>query len=578
MRQLGGVKDVFDVLAEADLRAMSDEERRKIRDLLRRRGELAGDARPPVPWPTSDPWHLIRQVFPNYATAPLAPHHQEWWRWVWALWPGRRPRPFVGIWNRAGAKTSSVQMGLALAGAHRRRHYVLYVARTQKQADDKVADFSAMFTQPHFAARWPEMAQRKQLMVSTAGGSRRTAEWNRVRIRTAAGFTVEGVGLDVAARGIKMEDQRPDVIVFDDVDDQEDNPGKILKVLAAIRRALIPAGSADVAIVHINNLVHDNSVSSHITYPDRFPEKEQLLLDRYLSGPVPAVWDLEVERSDCAYVDDSGLPVPGYVIVGGRPSWEGFPIEAAQSALNASNLTDFLGEYQHDVEEDGEFFSHIDWKLADLADVPWGRMIQVQCWVDPATSDTDRSDSMGLSVAGVDTYGVVWVLYSWEQITSPTEALKQAYRKAREYGASVLGIETDNGGDAWFPVAREALRELREDGETVQAAASNDRLGFADDWRRIKLVGERAGQTGKSKVERIKQLITPFERQRIVLVRGTHNTLIKGLRRFPKKPLDGVDAFWWAWHSLVESGDRRPTTARTAARRTVARPSPQHRR
>lgn len=555
--------------SDVDTSGWPPEKRQELLVLLQRRAELVGVPPKPVPWPTSDPWRLLRQVAPNYATAPLGPHHEDWWRWVWALTPGIRPRPFVGIWHRAGAKTSSVQLGMALAGAHRRRRYLLYVTRTQKQADDKVNDFGAIFTNPAFAARFPDMARRKVLTVSTGTGRSKTGEWSRVRIRTAAGFTIEGIGLDVAARGIKMEDQRPDVIVGDDIDDQSDNPGRVDKILSTLRRAIIPAGSTDVAIVMINNLVHDNSVSTHLAYPERFPEKDRLLLNRQLSGPIPAVWDMEV-----AYHADAGDGVPGYVITAGRPAWAGFDIPAAQAALNASNLSEFNTEYQHDVEPTGEDFAHIEWQLCDLDEVPWGQIVQVEVWVDPATSDTDRSDSMGISCAGVAADGRVWVFYSWEKVTSPTEALKQALRVARQYGASVLGIETDTGGDAWFPVAREALRELIEDREETEDI-NGARTPFPEDWT-IDLDSAKAGQTQKSKHERIKMLVTPFERQRITLVRGTHNTLIRGLRRFPGKPLDGVDAFWWANRKLQEVAGRKRPQARTRAqvRRPEWRPRP----
>lgn len=549
---MGAARPAWAKLTPEAIARWPPDKRAELEAWMQRRAEVQGIPPKPVAWPTSDPFRLLRQVAPNYATAPLAPHHQEWWEWVYALQPGVRPRPFVGIWPRGGAKTSSVQLGMALAGAHRRRRYCLYVTRTQKQADDKITDFGAIFTNPAFAMRYPDMARRKVLTVTTGAGRSRSGEWNRVRIRTAAGFTIEGIGLDVAARGIKMEDQRPDVLIFDDIDDEGDNPGKVGKLLSTMRRALIPAGSADVAIVAINNLVHDNSVASHLAYPGRFPEAERLLLNRKLSGPVPAVLDLEVE-----YRDDAGDGEPGYVITRGTPAWAGFDLTAAQNALNASNLQEYKVEYQHETEPEGEDFKHIEWELCDLDEVPWGQLVRVETWVDPATSDTDRSDSMGISCAGVTQDGRVWVLYSWERITSPTEALKQALRISREYGASVLGIETDTGGDAWYSVAREALRELIEDGE------------IPADWS-IDLDSAKAGQTQKSKHERIKMLVTPFERKRITIVRGTHATLIRGLKRFPGKPLDGVDAFWWCHRKLQEVASQKRPQAKTRAQ--VRRP------
>ena len=47
-------------------------------------------------------------------------------------------------------------------------------------------------------------------------------DWRRNRLRTASGLTVDSLGLDTGARGMKIEDARPDIIIFDDVDELHD--------------------------------------------------------------------------------------------------------------------------------------------------------------------------------------------------------------------------------------------------------------------------------------------------------------------------------------------------------------------
>jgi len=47
-------------------------------------------------------------------------------------------------------------------------------------------------------------------------------------------FNVASYGLDGAARGIKIEKYRPDLIVFDDIDSQADSPLAVEKKIAAI--------------------------------------------------------------------------------------------------------------------------------------------------------------------------------------------------------------------------------------------------------------------------------------------------------------------------------------------------------
>ena len=48
--------------------------------------------------------------------------------------------------------------------------------------------------------------------------------WNRRIVQAANGFTVEAVGLNKAVRGQKIDWARPDLIIFDDIDEKHDTP------------------------------------------------------------------------------------------------------------------------------------------------------------------------------------------------------------------------------------------------------------------------------------------------------------------------------------------------------------------
>ena len=51
---------------------------------------------------------------------------------------------------------------------------------------------------------------------------------------------------DTAARGAKMEDRRPDLIILDDLDRETDSHPVTDRKIATLTRAVLPAGSADV--------------------------------------------------------------------------------------------------------------------------------------------------------------------------------------------------------------------------------------------------------------------------------------------------------------------------------------------
>ncbi len=164
-------------------------------------------------------WRLA--LFEQYLTDTTGqliadgPHHRAFWIWAWAIVRGRRPKPFVAVWARGGAKSTNAELMSIALGARDRRRYAWYICEVQEQADDHVQTIGAMLETRDLATFYPELAARR---VNKYGSSK---GWRRNRLSTRAGFTIDAVGLDTAARGIKLEEDRPDLFVFDDIDGRQ---------------------------------------------------------------------------------------------------------------------------------------------------------------------------------------------------------------------------------------------------------------------------------------------------------------------------------------------------------------------
>lgn len=292
-----------------------------------------GTARPasvlraPTDW---EPW--LRALFPR-SFATFAPRHAAFWEWVWAIGPDSSPDPEIAVWPRGGGKTSSAETATASLGLRGNRKYALYVRDTQDRADDSVANIAALLELDTVARYYPEHAQR---LVGKFGASK---GWRRNRLRTAGGFTVDAIGLDTAARGVKIEDQRPDLIVFDDLDGKLDSPATTAKKIATLTTSLLPAGATTVAILGIQNLIIPDGIFTRMV-----DGRADYLTRRHVSGPHPAVYDLETRQE----VDpDSGIRRD--VIVHGVASWDGQDLEVCQKNIDEWGLSAFLKEAQHDV-------------------------------------------------------------------------------------------------------------------------------------------------------------------------------------------------------------------------------------
>jgi phage terminase large subunit-like protein len=227
-----------------------------------------------------------------------------------------------------------------------------------------------------------------------------------------------------------------------------------------------------------------------------------------------------------------------FVITAGEATWAGQDLRRCQEMVDDFGLTAFLAECQQETDARlGGMYDHVEFRHCGRGEVP--DLVRVVCWCDPAVTDTDQSDANGIQIDGVAGDGTIYSLFSWEQRSSPLETLKTAARKALEYRAECVGVETDQGGDTWQSVYREACSALVAGGEYPAGTA----------FPRFR--SDKAGAGHGPKAHRQSQVLADYEKGRIVHVTGTHNALERALRRFPRtKPLDLADARYWAWRDL----------------------------
>lgn len=476
----------------------------------------------PAEW---DQW--LKTLFPKHFTAPFAQRHNEFWEWVENIQPGVRPRPFVGIWGRGGAKSTNAEAAAIRVAAKGVRKYAWYISSTQDKADQHVSNIGAMLENSQTNKYYPGLSNRALNKFGNSKG------WRRERLRTASGFTIDSLGLDTGARGAKVDEQRPDIIIIDDVDELFDTFKTTKKKMDTLAKSILPAGSIDCAVIFIQNLIHVDSIASRLV-----DGRADFLMDRIISGPYPAVKNLVCEQRDGKFV-----------IISGTATWEGQNLETCQAQILQWGYSSFMNESQHDVEKTGGLWDHIEWRHIEFRNLPI--FTRTTVWVDPAVTETDESDSMGISAAGITGKGDIIGLFWWEDITSPEDAIERAITKAIEIRSTTVGIETDQGGDTWKSVYARSLDKVKERLRKKLPHAEYNKIIFP------RFVSRKAGSTDEttghgygSKVERNAKMLSDYERGQVIHMIGTHSNIEKALRRFPRAPLDLADSWFWVWDDL----------------------------
>ena len=357
--------------------------------------------------------------FPDSVASGYAEHHQEFWEWLWPIERDSDPAPFVAIWPRGGGKSTGAELGATAFGLRGKRRYVVYVRDTQDRADDSVANIGALLENAG--------AERH---VNKYGHSK---GWRRNRLRTADGFTVDALGLDVAGRGVKLENQRPDVLIFDDIDGRHDSVATTEKKKATITNSLLPAGTDNVAVLFVQNLIIPNGVVSQLE-----DGRADFLSGRIVSGPHPAVKDLKTEkrrREDGSLRD---------VIVDGIATWAGQSVAACQRLIDRLGVSAFLRECQHEVKErEGALLTRDHFNRTRVGEHP--PLVRIVVGVDPPGGKTEA----GIVAAGKGHNGHGYTLVDRSQPGSlgPNNWAKAAVDLYHDLKADLIVAEKNFGGD-----------------------------------------------------------------------------------------------------------------------------------
>jgi hypothetical protein len=394
-------------------------------------------------------WLIAR--FPAYVGAGFAPRHAALWEWTWAIAKGVRPAPFVALWPRGGAKSTSAELAAAAVGMRQVRRYALYISETQDQADKHVATIAGLLE-----------SAGVDRAVNKYGNSK---GWRRNRLRTADGFTVDALGLDTAARGIKVDADRPDLMVLDDIDARHDTVAAVQKKIETLTTTILPAGSNDCAVLAVQNLIHTGSVFTKLSLPPGDENAADFLSDRIISGPFPAL-------------DDFTYEIRGgqYVITGGAPTWAGQDVAACQGFIKTWGMRAFLRECQHDI---GNAAGAL-WDREAMIDAhrvtAFPELVRIVVAVDPEATSGDDSAETGIVVAGRDAAGHGYVLDDATLRARPLGWATAAVAAYNKFSADRLVAEDNNGGE----MVEETIRMVKGAPPVTRIHASRNKQARAE--------------------------------------------------------------------------------------------------
>ena len=412
-------------------------------------------------WPSR-----ARGLFPRYLWHEFSPPHEDLWNWADAIEPDTCPDPFVAIWARGRGKSTHAEAIACDLGARGKRIYCLYVSGTQDQADKHVATIKAMLESADVTLFFPEVGT--PLM-----GKNGSKQWNRNIVTTSNGYTVEAVGLNKAVRGQKIDWARPNLIIFDDVDERHDTEATVKKKREIITTSILPAGAANCAVLFVQNLIHADSIAHQLSKRPGEDGAADWLTKRVVSGPHEAVEGLQYELVN---LDDGGIK---WSITGGESKWLGYDLSICEEEINRYGPTSFEVESQHNIDADNPdaLLSSEIFDATRVSSHP--DLVRIAVGVDPAGG----AGRCGIVAGGKSKTGGEWHGYTIADASTPygTPAADWAIAALRCYHAvkaDCIVVERNFGGDMASNTIRQAvlLGEDEDGNETVILRGTNVKI------------------------------------------------------------------------------------------------------
>lgn len=403
--------------------------------------------------------------FPHHLSTPdgqitLSDMHVEWCdqakRWIA---PNREPRQNrtteVGPRN-SGKSTWWFLIMPTWAGAHQHRKFAAAFSDSATQAETHLLTFRhELETNALLRLDFPELCRPARKL-------RGTAESDNVGMYIAANrFVFAARGVDTKSLGLKVGDQRPDLLILDDIEPGEENYSPALKEkrLGALIDSILPLNEF-AAVVLVGT----------VTMPDSIVHD----LVRTVTQPGdPAQWITD-QRFVCHYYPALDTDETTGEL---RSIWpEKWPVAYLKSIRHTR---DFKKNFQNDpTGRDGDYFT------AD--DITYGSLPAVNAMllsIDPAVTSKAKSDFTACAVIGCQPaqYGIEggrrtvsqpkrcevrYAVARRVQVGEPLRAWVLAVLADHPDTRGVL-IETNQGGDAWKAILHDLPVPIRTVHNTV---------------------------------------------------------------------------------------------------------------
>ena len=380
---------------------------------------------------------VLAKRFDEPAAIPDA--HREWWKLCCS------PARYVAIAAPRGfAKSTAITHSYVLASVlFRERAYVLIVSGTEAQSIQFLNDIKA------------ELVDNDHIRnLFKVKGLVKDSETDIIcEFEDGRQFRIQAKGSEQRLRGVKWAGKRPDLIVCDDIEDDEQvmNKDRREKFRRWFYGALIPALSQNGVIRVIGTILHMDSLLERLMpefqlqtrQKHKFLEREPL---RTFTNH-PTAWKSIKYK---AHSEDFK-----HLLWPERISQE-FLLDKRQQYVDQGLPDVYSQEYLNvPIDEALAYFKKADFRGRTAEDV--GRPLRYYIASDLAISERDKADYSAFVVGGMDEDGILHIVNVIRERMNALEILETIFALEKSYKPEVFAIEEGQISKAIGPFLYEEM-------------------------------------------------------------------------------------------------------------------------
>lgn len=356
-------------------------------------------------------------------------------------WIDGTPARTAFIAARNGGKTTWLHTILPIwAAAHGHQKFIVSFSDSAPQAQQNLRSFKdELDLNKELRADFPDFCTPKYSAVSG-----RASTYNDKMIQMSNGFIFLAKGADSSVLGLKVGNTRPSLIIADDLEGGESSytDGDIKKRLRTFIDDILPL-NVFAQVVLVGTTTRLGSIMDQVRTVTEERAKHPEYSDELMLETLPSElhWVIR-EKFSCYYypaILDEGTENE-------RSAWpEKFPMSWIEPQRD---MPSFKKNYMNRPVSMEESF----WSDNDITVEHWTEYGSTIISIDPAVTTNKKSDFTGIAVIsrGVgENKDRLCVRHIEEVKLSPDALGKHIELMIEEYGATIVYVETNMGGDLW---------------------------------------------------------------------------------------------------------------------------------